>query len=175
MSVSFSGELAYELHVPLEHSIAVHDAIMAAGQEFGIGYFGMRAVESMRLEMGYLHWKSDIITEFNPYETGLDRFVKMDRDFIGREALENMQAAGLRRRLVTLELDSATTPAHPGDSILSDGRVVGTVTSAGWGYRTSKNLAYAFVDEGVNQRLAVLVLGDEIPASITARNLGKAP
>ena len=83
MSVSFSGELAYELHVPNAQLLLVHDILMDAGQEHKIGYFGLRAVESMRLEKGYLHWKSEIITEYNPFETGLDRFVKLDKDFIG--------------------------------------------------------------------------------------------
>jgi len=66
MSVSFSGELAYELHVPNASLMLVHELIMAAGEAHGIGYFGMRAVESMRLEKGYMHWKADLITEFNP-------------------------------------------------------------------------------------------------------------
>ncbi|MEL7430497.1 MAG: FAD-dependent oxidoreductase, partial [Pseudomonadota bacterium] len=134
MSVSFSGELAYEIHVPNANLLLVHDLLMAAGEDHAIGYFGMRAVESMRLEKGYLHWKGDIITEFNPFETGLERFVKMDKDFIGKQALEKMMADGPRRMLVTLELDSTTTPAHGSDSIMKDGKVVGTVTSAGWGY-----------------------------------------
>ena len=171
MSVSFSGELAYELHVPNSSLLLVHDLLMAAGADDGIGYFGLRAIESMRLEKGYLHWKSDIITEFNPFETGLDRFVKMEKDFIGKEALEKMHNQGPRRVLITLELESDTTPAHPGDSILKDGKVVGTVTSAGWGYRVGKNLAYAFVDPEATEDLTALVMGEEIPCEITEKVL----
>ncbi len=166
MSVSFSGELAYELHIPNAQLLAVHDLLMAAGEEFGIGYFGGRAVESMRLEMGYLHWKADIITEFNPFETGVDRFIKMDKQYIGRAALDKMVETGPTRNLLTLELDSKTTPAHAGDSILQNGKVVGTVTSASWGHRVQKNLAYAFVDNGVTEGLSALVLGQEIPVEI---------
>ena len=171
MSVSFSGELAYELHIPNASLLLVHDLLMQAGEAFGIGYFGLRAVESMRLEKGYLHWKSDIITEYNPFETGLDRFVRMDKEFIGKSALENMQANGPRRTLVTLELDSDTTPAHPGDSVMRNGKVVGTVTSAGWGYRVGKNLAYATVDMDAVDDLAVLVLANYISANIVEQSL----
>ncbi len=171
MSVSFSGELAYELHVPNAQLMLVHDLLMAAGEEHNIGYFGMRAVESMRLEKGYLHWKSDIITEFNPFETGLDRFVKLDKEFIGKAELQKMVADGPRRNLVTLELDSTSTPAHGGDSILKDGKVVGTVTSAGWGYRVGKNLAYAFVEPDATNGLSALVLGAEIPCVIVEKGL----
>ena len=81
-----------------------------------------------------------------------------------KAALAQRVAEGARRHLLCLELDSTTTPAHPGDSILSNGKVVGTVTSAGWGHRVSKNLAYAFVDSDCADDLTALVLGNEIPA-----------
>ena len=70
MSVSFSGELAYEVHVPNESLYAAYLALTEAGEEFGIKLFGSRAVESMRMEKGFLGWKSDLITEFDPFETG---------------------------------------------------------------------------------------------------------
>lgn len=100
----------------------------------------------MRLEKGYLHWKADLITEFNPVETGLGRFVDMNKDFIGKPALEKMMEAGPRKMLVTLEIDCAHAPSHGGASVGLNGKVIGTVTSAAWGYRVGKNLAYAFVD-----------------------------
>ena len=100
----------------------------------------------MRLEKGFLHWKAELITEFDPFETGLDRFVKLEKGaFIGREALMARQAAGPRKRLVTLEIDSTDAPAHSGASLMRAGRVVGTVTSGDRGYRTGLNLAFAFV------------------------------
>lgn len=171
MSVSFSGELAYELHIRNEHLLLVHDLIMAAGEEYGIGYFGLRAVESMRLEKGYMHWKADLITEFNPIETGLDRFIKMDKEFIGKEALAKMHNEGPRRKLICLELDSKSTPAHSGDSILQNGRVVGTVTSSGWAHRVGKNLAYAFMEPEAKDNLSALIVGQEIPVTITEMGL----
>jgi dimethylglycine dehydrogenase len=171
MSVSFSGELAYELHIPNASLLLVHDLIMAAGQDEGIGYFGLRAVESMRLEKGYMHWKADLITEFNPFETGLDRFIKMDKDFIGKEALQKMQSEGLRRKLICLELDSKTAPAHGGDSVMHNGKVVGTITSAGKAHRVDKNLAYAFVEPEAETGLSVLMLGNEVPAVVSQMGL----
>ena len=56
--------------------------------------FGALAVDSMRMEKGYLHWKADLLTEFDPFETGLGRFVQMDKEtFIGRRALASAAAA----------------------------------------------------------------------------------
>ncbi len=147
MSVSFSGELAYEVHVPNNQLYAAYLALRAAGKAHGLTLFGARAVDAMRLEMGYLHWKSDILTEFDPFETGLERFVTMDKPgFIGKAALAERQTRGPSKRLISLEVHTDHAPAHAGASVMLDGLVVGTVTSGDWGHRVNKNLAYAFID-----------------------------
>ena len=133
MSVSFSGELAYELHVPNEQLRLAYSVLRDVGEPFGLAGFGLYAVESMRLEKGYRHWKADLITEFNPFEAGLERFVKLDKDFVGKAALARMIEAGPRRMFVSMVIDTDHAPAHPGTSIRKDGKVVGTVTSASWG------------------------------------------
>jgi len=145
MRVSYSGELAYELHIPMPQLMAAYQALTKAGTTFGMCLFGMRAVESMRLEKGYLHWKSDLITEFNPFETGLHRFVHDKPAFVGKEALMAMQKKGLRKTLVCLDIHATDAPSHGGASVWHEGDMVGTVTSASYGYRVRKNLAYAFI------------------------------
>lgn len=152
MAVSFSGELAYEIHVPNAHLAAAYQTLTAAGEGLGLRLFGARAVDAMRLEKGFLHWKADILTEFDPFETGLDRFVKMDKgDFIGREALARRSAAGPQKRLVTLKVGTERSPAWPGASVMKEGRVIGTVTSGEWGHRVGMNLAYAFMEPGESE------------------------
>ncbi|MEM9792240.1 MAG: FAD-dependent oxidoreductase [Pseudomonadota bacterium] len=147
LGVSFSGELAYELHVPNESLRAAYDALRHAGQAHGLRLFGSRAIDSMRLEKGFLHWKADILTEFDPFESGLDRFVALDKgEFIGKAALLTRRRDGPTRRLVTLAIQTAHAPAHTGASLRLGGKIVGTVTSAEWGHRTGLNLAYAFMD-----------------------------
>ncbi|MEO0677156.1 MAG: glycine cleavage T C-terminal barrel domain-containing protein, partial [Pseudomonadota bacterium] len=168
LGVSFSGELAYEIHVPNESLMAAYSALRQAGEAHGLRLFGSRAVESMRMEKGFLHWKSDILTEFDPFETGLDRFVKMEKDFVGKGALEARMAAGPQKRLVTLALESQTAPAHGGASV-RNGKIVGTVTSADWGHRVGMNLAYAFVDPAHAEpetQLTVDVIGEAVPAQV---------
>ncbi|MBX2804391.1 MAG: FAD-dependent oxidoreductase [Hyphomicrobiales bacterium] len=174
LGVSFSGELAYEIHVPNESLNAAYVALRKAGEAHGLRLFGARAVDSMRLEKGFLHWKADILTEFDPFETGLDRFVAINKgNFIGRNALLERQQTGPSRKLVTLALDTQEAPAHSGASVRTDGGIVGTVTSADWGHRTGLNLAYAFVvpscaDAGTTVTIDVIgkpVQGRVIPAS----------
>ncbi len=175
MSVSFSGELAWEIHVPLEQAQAAYVALSRAGKAHGMAPFGLHATESMRIEKGYRHWKADLITEYDPFESGLDRFVDLDKpaDFPGKAALLAKNDAAPRRRFVTLRLESTAAPAQPGDAVIAGGTVVGTVTSAAWGHRVGENLAMGFIDPAYAasdaqppRRLEVLVLGDRIPARV---------
>lgn len=146
MAVSFSGELAYEIHVPNASLYAAYLALREAGKAHGLKLFGARAVESMRMEKGFLHWKADILTECDPFETSLDRFVKFEKgDFVGKEALQRRHSNGLQKKLVTLKVEATYAPAHPGASLMRNGTVVGTVTSGAWGHRVGMNLAYAYV------------------------------
>ncbi|MEM6480051.1 MAG: glycine cleavage T C-terminal barrel domain-containing protein, partial [Pseudomonadota bacterium] len=172
LGVSFSGELAYEIHVPNASLYAAYLALREAGAAHGLKMFGARAVEAMRLEMGFLHWKSDILTEFDPFETVLDRFVKLDKgDFIGREALIKRQAEGPRKKLVTLRIDARHAPAHPGASLMEGNAVVGTITSGDWGHRVGLNLAYAFVTPAhadIGARMELDLCGEMVGAEVIA-------
>ena len=175
MSVSYSGELAFELHVANEHLLAVYQTLTAAGESFGLGRFGLYAAESMRLEKGYRHWKADLIDEVDPFEAGLERFVRLDKDaFVGKEALAAVIKEPRSRQFVVMCVDCTHASPHPGDSVWHEGQVVGTVTSAGWGHRTGKNIAFAYVSPAVadlGARLEVDVLGTRHLATIVAECL----
>jgi dimethylglycine dehydrogenase len=132
--------------------------------------FGFHAVESMRLEKGYRHWKADLIAEFNPRESGLDRFVKLDKpEFIGKAALTQQNEQGPRLQFAHLVLDCPHAPAHGVDSILADGKSIGSITSAGRGYRTGKNIAMALVNPAfteIGTALSPEVIGEPVPATM---------
>lgn len=169
MSVSYSGELAWELHIPNHQLLHAFQILWEAGQALGMKPFGLYAAESMRIEKGYRHWKADLITEYNPLECALDRFVRIEKEFVGKNALQDMRNAGMRRSFVSMEAKTDAAPAHPGASILKNGTAVGTVTSAAWGHRVGKNLAMGFVDPNlaeVGTVLAVEILGETIDAAV---------
>jgi dimethylglycine dehydrogenase len=170
MSVSFSGELAYEVHVPNASLYAAYLSLSEAGKKYGMKLFGSRAVESMRMEKGFLAWKTDLLTEFDPFETGLDRFVNLNKDnFIGKSALEKRFKEGPRQKLVTLSIDCSYAPAHGGSSLMDGSKVVGTITSGEWGHRVNINLAYAFVDPDkaeVGTKMMLDLLGEMVPAEV---------
>lgn len=173
--VSFNGELGWELHVPNEQLLLAHTLLTEAGSEFGLAPFGNMALESMRLEKSYRHWKADLITEFDPFESGLNRFVKMDKgDFIGKAALLAKEGQPPRRQFVNLSVDCDIAAAHAGDSICVDGKVIGSVTSAGYGYRVGKNLVFGFIDPAYAHEGATMdveIIGQPYPATVVAESL----
>ncbi|QIE44192.1 FAD-dependent oxidoreductase [Pseudohalocynthiibacter aestuariivivens] len=170
MGVSFSGELAYEIHIPSTQLYAAYLALRAAGADHGMRLFGARAVDSMRMEKGYLHWKADLLTEFDPFETGLDRFVKMNKPgFVGKTALAQRITDGPRRKLACLRVDTPEAPAHGGASVMLNGRVAGTVSSGDWGHRTGMNLAYAFMEPDLatdGMQVEIDIIGRMTPAQV---------
>ena len=170
MSVSFSGELAYELHVPNEQLYLVWGILTEAGVAFDLGRFGLYATESMRLEKGYRHWKADLIYEHNPMESRLERFVDLDKPgFVGREGLLRQMERGPRKRFTALTVQCEHAPAHPGDPVYAGPEQVGTITSGGYGHRVERNIAFAFVaphaaDSGTD--LSVGILGERFDAEV---------
>ncbi|MDA8014856.1 MAG: FAD-dependent oxidoreductase [Gammaproteobacteria bacterium] len=170
MRVSFSGELAYELHIPNARLVPVWDLLHQAGESFRLGHFGLYALESMRLEKGFLHWKADLLTEFNPFESGLDRFVQPDKpDFIGKAALLESKKSGARKLLVSLLIDCGIAPAHNGDGVFAGAAQIGSVTSGGYGHRVQKNIALAYINPehaAPGAQLQVRILGEKYAAVV---------
>jgi dimethylglycine dehydrogenase len=171
MSVSFSGELAYELHVPNDRLYVVWRQIQQAGSAFQLSRFGLYATESMRLEKGYRHWKADLTYERNPFEAKLDRFIDMDKgDFVGKAALQEQLERGPKKEFVTMTIDCDVAPSHIGDSVYQGDNLIGTVSSGGFGHRVDKNIAFAFVNPdcaAIGTPLSIEILGQHYAAVVT--------
>jgi dimethylglycine dehydrogenase len=126
----------------------IFDEVMKAGAEFDIKPFGIRAMDSMRLEKSYRLIPREMSIEYSALESGLDRFVKLDKeaDFIGKQALKDWQSRGFENQFVTMEVHGVTdTDARGSEAIYKDGKVVGRATSGGFGFRTGKSLALGLV------------------------------
>jgi dimethylglycine dehydrogenase len=147
MRVNFVGELGYELHHPIETQNAIFDALMAAGAPFGIKPFGIRAMDSLRLEKSYKLIGRELSIEYAALESGLERFVDFDKGpFLGRDALIAWRDKGFENRLVTLEVQGVTdADARGSEPVMKNGAMIGRTTSGGHGWRTGKSLAVAMV------------------------------
>ncbi len=104
MRVNFIGELGYEIHHPIEMQNYIFDKLMAAGAEFGIKPFGIRAMDSLRLEKSYKLVGRELSIEYAALESELGRFVDLNKDFLGKDALVEWRDKGFANKLVTLEL-----------------------------------------------------------------------
>ncbi len=146
LRVTYVGELGWEIYAPMEYGLKLWDTLWEAGQEFGIAAAGYRAIESLRLEKGYRYWSADIHSEYNPYEAGLGFAVKLKKgDFMGREALERIKAEGVTRKLCCLTLGDPSAVALGGEPLLDGERVLGRVTSGGYGYTVRQSIAYGYL------------------------------
>ena len=145
--VSYAGELGWEIHSPIASTGQVHAAIVKAGKAHGMKPFGMIALNSLRLEKGYRTWKGDLSTDYTVLQTGLDRFINFDKPaFKGRDAVIAERDAGVTKRAVTLVVDLTEYDPPYMSNVRFDGKIVGEVTSGGWGYRVNKMVALAMVD-----------------------------
>ena len=178
LRVSFTGELGWELHMPMAASVPVWEAIHAAGADLGIVNFGLLATESMRIEKNYPAWKNDLHTEFTVLEAGLDRFVNLEKDFRGRDAIVAQRDAGHRRVFTVLDVDNELASAHLGDPIMAGDDIVGVVTSAAYGHHTGRNIAMGYIDPvhaEPGTELMIRIIGTMSPAVISTDPMFDAP
>lgn len=171
LRVTYVGELGWELHVPVAQVVALYDAVWAAGGEHGIADVGLYAVNSLRMEKAYPGWGAELTSEVTPVDAGLERFVRLDHDFIGRAAVLVAREHGASIHLVYLEVDATDSDAAGGEPVFADGRAVGVTTSGGYGHATARSLAFAYVESGFEApgtRLEVELLGDRRPATVLA-------
>jgi len=148
--ISFTGELGYEFWVTTDYQRALYDLLMQAGAEYGIRPFGGRALNSMRLEKSYGNWAREFRPIYGAFEAGLGRYIDFKRSaFIGRDAALAEQAGGGERRLIALAVDAGDADAIGDEPIWHAGKVVGWVTSGGYGHRVSTSIALGYVDRAV--------------------------
>ena len=144
--VNFVGELGWELHHPIEMQNTIFDALMEAGAEFGIKPFGIRAMTSMAIEKSYRLIPRELSIEYSAYESGLDRFIKPKKQFIGRDALLDRHEQGDEWRLVTMEvLGTSDVDARGSEAIYLGDKLVGRATHGGYGWRIGRSLALAMI------------------------------
>jgi 4-methylaminobutanoate oxidase (formaldehyde-forming) len=146
--VGYVGELGWELHIPTDQALHVYETLRKAGEAHSIADAGYRAIESLRLEKGYVYWSSDVTPDTNPIEAGLGFAVAFDKgNFIGRDALLAIKANGPSRHLVTFAVEGFA-PLIGGEALLCNDQVIGTVTSAGYGYSVGRMIAFGYVPAG---------------------------
>ena len=173
--VSFTGELGFEIYVDAADELATYDALVQAGADLGLAHFGGRALNSLRLEKSFGAWLREYTPDYTPRQAGLDRFIDFAKgDFMGRDAALRQRDEEPSHRLVTLVVDAADADACGDEPVLAGDRVVGFVTSGGYGHRVGASIALAYVEPAMataDAALAVMILGDARPARLAPEPL----
>ena len=171
LRLNFVGELGWEIHHRIDYQNAIFDALVAAGGDLGLRPFGIRAMDSLRIEKSYRMIGAELSIEYAALESGLDRFVRLDKgDFIGRPGLLAWQQRGFANAFVTLEVDAPKDADPIGNNPLYLGaEMVGRSTGGNYGFRVEKSLALGMVRPelaAVGQQLDIEVLGERCPAKV---------
>jgi glycine cleavage system aminomethyltransferase T/glycine/D-amino acid oxidase-like deaminating enzyme len=142
LRVTYVGELGWELYCPTEYGLGLWRTLWEAGTPHGMVAGGYRAIDSLRIEKGYRVWGADVTPDETPYEGGLGFCVKLDKEFVGREALGRTPE---RKRLVCIALADPRSVALGNEPVRIGGEIAGRVTTGGYGYTVERSLAYAYV------------------------------
>src|SRR5690348_3850266 len=148
--ITYVGELGWELYIPTEFALGVYDAVVGAGETFGLRHAGYHALNSLRIEKAYRHWGHDITEDDTPLEAGLGFAVAFGkaRPFIGRDALLRQREAGIKSRLATFTLDDPQRMLYHNEPVWRDGELVGRTTSGMFGHTIGRPIAFGYVEDG---------------------------
>jgi dimethylglycine dehydrogenase len=171
MRMNFVGELGWELHHPIEYQNHIFDKLMENGKDLNLKPFGIRAMNSLRVEKSYKLVGTELSIEYSPYESGLDRFIHPNKgNFIGLEALNKWREKGFKNKLVTMEIHNVTDADVLGNNpIYKDKEVVGRATGGDFGFRLNKSIAIGMIKPELattGQKLKIDILGKMHDATI---------
>ena len=145
MRISYTGELGWEIHTPMAYLEPLYTALWEAGQEFGLVDYGSFAMNVMRMEKGF-KGAGELTNEVTLPEADVMRFVKLDKDFIGKAETEKSHAEPLRWVCTYLAIEpDGEIDGHGGEAVLMEGKVVGSTTSVAYGPTVGKILAFAYI------------------------------
>ncbi|MBU2191486.1 MAG: FAD-dependent oxidoreductase [Alphaproteobacteria bacterium] len=174
--VSYTGDLGYEIWMAPEYQRAIFNTLMAAGEEFGIGLFGSRALNALRLEKNYGSWAREYRPIYGPLEAGLERFVAYGKvaDFIGKAAAVAERESGGKLRLRAFVVDTDDADMIGDEAIWFDGAVRGWVTSGGYAHHSGASVAMGYVPKEIADEpdgFEIELLGKKHPARLQASPL----
>ncbi len=180
--LSYVGELGFELYIKMDEAKEIYNSIIEAGKEYNISNCGMLAMDTMRMETGYLHWGHDISPEENQYQAGLQFAVsyKKNIDFLGKSALQKIKEKKDNKKFVMLTLKNSK-PGEPlllhDEPIYNEKEIIGRTTSGNFSFNFNKNLAFGYVNTNlakedlVKENLFIEVEKKKYPASLILKPL----
>ncbi len=170
MRLALTGDLAYQIHVPMEYQATVYEALFVAGQDLGLIDFGALALKALGLEAGYDHFFSHEIADLTPEEAGIEGMIDPRKpDFIGKNAVDSRRDSESIRRRVLVNVDSDSADVLGGEPVYHDNSVVGTVITGSYGHNVEMSLAQVLVPIELKEpgtQFHIDILGERRPATV---------
>ncbi len=167
----YTGEDGFEVYAKADEIVKVWKALMEAGEDLGLKPAGLGARDTLRFEANLPLYGNEISESITPLEAGLGFFVKLDKDqFIGKEALQKQKEAGLKRKIVGFEMEKGI-PRH-GYDVLSEGKVIGMVTTGYFSPTLKKNIGLALIESEyakMGNALDIQIRKRVLPATIVSK------
>ncbi len=152
----YTGELGYELYFPKEEAAKLWDKLL---ENKDVKPVGLGARDTLRLEMGYSLYGQDIDEEHTPLEANLEKFIYMEKGFIGKAALIKQKSEGIKNILVGFIAEGRRSPRHNFD-VVCNNEMIGKVTSGSFSPCLKKAIGLCYVDKGKAKEGNKITLSD---------------
>ncbi|KAK1673829.1 FAD dependent oxidoreductase [Colletotrichum godetiae] len=177
VSLSFVGETGWEIYTSAENGLRLWDTLWKAGQPHGVIAAGRSAFGALRLETGFRTYGTDVTTENNPFEAGLDFAVDSSKEgYVGHAAIKRLANTNITKRLRCLTINDGSSVVLGKEPVFLNGKAVGYITNAAFGYTIGKPIAYTYLPNSVKEGDVVEIeyFGRRIEATVMAEPLRKA-
>ena len=167
-ATGYTGSGGFEIYFRNEDAEKVWDAVMTAGEEFGIKPIGLAARDTLRLEMGYCLYGNDINDSTSPIEAGLGWITKFTKDFVNSEELKKEKEEGSKRKLIAFTMDERAIPRQGYDIVDKNGKVIGEVTSGTMSPSLEKGIGLGYVPTeiaGIGEKINIQIRKKAVPAT----------
>jgi len=182
--LSYTGEVGWEIFVTPDYAEHVYDVIYSAGQKFGLKLVGGEALNTLRIEKGFIHWGHDVSYTEAPHQIGLGFTCKTEKTipFIGRDAYLKRKEENNGPYLCTVKLQHRDALLHHNEPVLCNGDVVGFVTSGAFSYTQGSAIGLCYISAPTGSKLSqsiaeaefeVVVEGARVPAAISLTPLSR--
>jgi 4-methylaminobutanoate oxidase (formaldehyde-forming) len=145
--ITYVGELGFEIYIPSDKTSEIFERLYAKNGSGSVKLAGYHALNSLRMEKGYLHWGHDIGIEENPFEAGVGFCVNFNKEspFLGQAALEKKKDSATKKRKINFALSNNDLFMYHNEPILFDGKIVGEITSGMYGFYLDKSLGMGYI------------------------------
>ena len=168
-ATGYTGSGGFELYVPNSYAEEIWDLIFSSDSKYNVLPTGLAARDTLRLEMGYCLYGNDINDQTSPISAGLSWVTKFNKEFIGKDIIQNHKLQGTQNKLVAFELLERGIPRKDYEIMNADGKLIGKVTSGTMGPSVKKPIGMGYVNSNfsnVGNSIFINIRNKSIPAKI---------